>query len=203
MATQNRDEYLQEMAQTFKQWNKVMVWMWKLGLGRFINMRPDEIGQIMVLLHTGRKSGQTRYTPLNYALIEEDVYCMAGFGSGAQWYKNVSANPQVEIWLPDGWWAGVAEEVTERDDHLQILRAVLQASGFAASEFEGIDPDTITDEELAKLMEENDYRLMRIERTAERSGEGGPGEYAWVWGALFGLLVLLILVLILAMRNRK
>ncbi|MCA9915236.1 MAG: hypothetical protein KC496_17905, partial [Anaerolineae bacterium] len=72
--TVERDEYLHEMAQMFKQWNKVMVWMWKLGLGRFINLMPDEIGQIMVLVHTGRKSGQTRYTPLNYAVVDGDIY---------------------------------------------------------------------------------------------------------------------------------
>jgi len=203
MTTKNRDEYLQELAETFKQLNKVMIWMWKLGLGRFINIMPEEIGQIMVLTHIGRKSGKERQTPLNFARIEGDIYCMAGFGAGAHWYKNIKANPMVEVWLPDGWWVGVAEEVTEREDHLQILHAILQASGFAASEFEGIDADNITRDELAELMQENDYRLIRIQLTEKRTGAGGPGEYSWVWSVVFGVLIALLLLIFGAMRGRS
>ncbi len=195
MATKTREEYDQELVAMFKQFNKVMIWMWKLGLGRFINLMPASVGQIMVLVHTGRKSGLTRRTPLNFARIGDGIYCLAGFGPNAHWYKNVKANPQVEVWLPDGWWAGMAQEVTERDDHLQILRAVLKASGFAASEFEGVDAATITDDELADLMHDRDYRLIHIQRTERRSGSGGPGEYTWVWWLLLSALVMLALLI--------
>ena len=74
----------------------------------------DLSGQIMVLTHTGRKSGLRRRTPVNYALVDGEVYCTAGFGQISDWYRNILANPQVEVWLPDGWWAGVNWWATRR-----------------------------------------------------------------------------------------
>lgn len=62
----------------------------------------------MVLAHTGRKSGRIRRTPVNYALIG-DVYCVAGFGQSADLDRNSLATPAVEVWLPAGWYTGVAE----------------------------------------------------------------------------------------------
>ena len=49
---------------------------------------------------------------MNYASVDGDIYCTAAFGKGADWYLNIVANPQVEVWLPDGRWAGIAEDVT-------------------------------------------------------------------------------------------
>jgi hypothetical protein len=119
-----------------------------------------------------------RRTPVNYALIDGDIYCVAGFGHISDWYRNVKANPAVEVWLPDGWWAGEAEEVGDEADRLPLLRGVLIGSGFAA-EMAGIYPKTMTDEELEALT--TGYRLLRIRRTAARTGPGGPGDLAWVW----------------------
>jgi hypothetical protein len=50
---------------------------------------------------------------VNYAIVDGEVYCTAGFGAVSDWYRNIRTNPEVEVWLPDGWWAGVAEEVTD------------------------------------------------------------------------------------------
>jgi len=33
-----------------------------------------------VITHTGRKTGRKRRTPVNYAVVRDDVYCTAGFG---------------------------------------------------------------------------------------------------------------------------
>lgn len=182
------------LRQGFKYFNRFMLLMWRLGLGRWINAWPDVFGRIMVIAHTGRKSGRRRYTPVNYAPAGEDVYCTAGFGGGSDWYRNMMANPQVEIWLPDGWWQAVAEDASDSSQRLERMREVLIASAFAAR-IAGLDPKTMSDAELDEKTHE--YRLVRINRAAARTGAGGPGDLAWVWPLATFLL------LPLALRKRK
>ncbi len=180
----------ERLRQGFRYMNRFMVLMWRLGLGPFMNRR-EVSGQIMVITHTGRKSGQQRRTPVNYALVDGEVYCMAGFGAGSDWCRNIQANPQVEIWLPEGWWGGVAEDVSASPDRLNLLRQVLVASGFASYAV-GIDPFKISDEDLARVTDK--YRLVHIRRTTPCTGPGGPSELAWVWPlSTFALLALLLL----------
>jgi deazaflavin-dependent oxidoreductase (nitroreductase family) len=187
------DQQTDMMRRGFHIMNKtLMVPMWRLGLGKIINMWPDVFGQIMVVTHTGRKSGDIYKTPLNYIVKNGDVYCIAAFGGKADWYQNVMANPAVEVWLPNGWWAGTAEDVSGREDRLEIIRSVFVASGLAAKAFEGIDPKAIKEDELAFLS--NDYKVVRIKRAEARTGSGGPGEFSWIWPlATMALSVLLLI----------
>ena len=178
------------LRQLFKLANRWMLLLWRLELGNFGN-RP-ETSQVMVLTHTGRKSGLRRRTPVNYTVIDDAIYCTAGFGSTADWYKNIIADPHVEVWLRDGWWAGLAEEVADDDpQRLHVMRQVLIASGFAAPLFAGMNPKTIDDGALAQATAS--YRLIRIRRNEARTGPGGPGDLAWLWpAATFVLLGLLL-----------
>jgi len=187
----------EQLRQAFKQVNKFMLLMWRLGLGQWINIWPEGIGRIMVITHTGRKSGLKRQTPVNYAIVDGEIYCIAAYGKAADWYRNVKAHPEVEIWLPDGWWSGIAVEESSSKQRLPILRQILINSGFAAYAFAGIDPHKITEDELAKLTAE--YCLIHIRRTGERTGVGGPGELAWVWP----LATFFLLPLALRRKRRK
>src|SRR5512140_295270 len=90
------------LRRVFRVFNRLMVFMWRLGMGRMINIWPAVIGRIMVIKHTGRKSGKVRLAPVNYAPLDGEIYCTAGFGSGSDWYRNIMAGPQVELWLPEG-----------------------------------------------------------------------------------------------------
>jgi deazaflavin-dependent oxidoreductase (nitroreductase family) len=176
-----RDAQSEEMLRKgFRYVNRAMLLMWRLGLGKYINLWPKGTGQIMVLTTTGRKSGIRRRTPVNYALIEDEIYCTAGFGKAADWYGNLRANPLVEVWLPDSWYSGIAEDVTGCPGHIFFMRQVMIASAFAGRAA-GVDPDVLSDDELARLTA--DYRLVRIHRTAPLTGPGGPGDLAWVWPA--------------------
>lgn len=177
----------------FKTFNPFMVLMWRLGLGKLINIWPPVIGRIMVLTHTGRKTGLKRRTPLNYAEAAGGIYCVAGFGPRADWFRNVTANPKVEVWLPGEWWEGEAEQVTQREIRLPLMRQVLIASGFATF-MAGINPYKLSDADLERVTA--DYCLVRIRRTAARTGADGPGELAWVWP------LATMLLLPLALRRR-
>ena len=162
----------------FKYLNIFMVLMWRLGLGKLLNFWPSQLGRYMVIMHTGRKSGLRRYTPVNYALVNEEIYCTAAFGNLSDWYHNMIANPAIEVWLPDGWWNGIAEDITGDPNFLPLMRKVLAASGFAARSI-GIDAEKISDTALTHAT--SGYRLVHIRRTAARTGPGGPGELAWLW----------------------
>ena len=194
MATKYTPQKLASMRRLYRLMNKYLVVpLWELGLGKLINASPDRLGQVMVITHTGRKSGQTYRTPVNYAEVDGDIYCMAGFGKVTDWYRNILVRPQVEVLLPDSWWAGVAEDVTGSEDRVRLTREVFVGSGIAPS-FYGIDVSTLTDDDMLKMAEKWDFRIVRIRRTEPRTGPGGPGEYDWVWPLAAMTLALLLLV---------
>ncbi len=184
------------MRQDFKLFNRFMLLMWKLGLGPYINAWPEVGGQIMVLNHYGRRTGKRLQTPLNFAEVNGEIYCTAGFGQDADWAKNIMANPQVEVWLPNGWWAGIAEEVLDAKLRPSIMRAVLIASGMAAPFF-GVPIKQMSDEQVEEATA--NYNLFRIRRTTARTGPGGPGDLAWIWP----LTTMISLWLLLTRRPRR
>jgi deazaflavin-dependent oxidoreductase (nitroreductase family) len=182
-------EIEERVRQSFRHVNRFMVLMFRLGLGRFLQPWPRVTGRILVLVHTGRKTGQRHRTGLNFATVDGDLFVLAGFGAISDWYRNVLVNPKVEVWLPDGWWAATAEDVSDHPDRLALLRKVLIASGFAAYAF-GITP-AISDERLRQVTEK--YLLVRIRTSEPRTGPGGPNDLAWVWPvAAFALLKRLV-----------
>jgi deazaflavin-dependent oxidoreductase (nitroreductase family) len=180
----------ERLRQIFKSFNILMVGMWRLGLGRWINAFPDLSGRIMVISHTGRRSGRVFRTPVNFARVDGDLYCTAGFGSGSDWYRNLLVNPQVEIWLPGDRWLGIAEDVSNHARRHELLRQVIRASGLAAP-LMGLDLRRISDAEFER--ETSQYRLIRIRRAAHLVGPGGQSDLAWIWVVTAILLLLAFL----------
>lgn len=186
------------LRQRFKQLNRVMILLWRLGLGRMINMAPEQSGRIMVLTHVGRKSGRRYRTPVNYAEVGGKIYCTAGFGSVSDWYRNVLATPDVELWLPNGRWLARARDVSDAPNRLELMRAVLLASGFAAGAA-GVDPRQMSDHELDEATQA--YRLLELELSESVRGPNGPGDLAWVWPAVGGVGLLATWLLLLRRRH--
>ncbi len=180
------DESLRKI---FKIFNRFMLFMWRLGFGSWGNGTKYG-GYIMVIKHRGRKTGKKRLAPVNYAEIDDRIYCVSAMGDRSDWYRNLIANPEVELWLADGRWAGVVEDVTQMKGRAQILRQVIVASGFAGPLF-GFNPRHMSDEDFDEMLET--YRLLCVRKTAPVTGPDGPGDLAWVWPLstllLFWLLV--------------
>lgn len=178
------------LRQGFKYFNRLMLLVWRLGLGSWINIWPKVFGQILVITHQGRKSGLRRRTPVNFAVVDGEIYCTAGFGDVSDWYRNIMSNPRVEVWMPDGWWEGLAEDVSEHPQRIALMRQVLIGAGFAAPLF-GVDPRRLSDADLQAVTA--NYCLVHIRRTAPRTGRDGPGDLAWIWPlATFILLPLVV-----------
>jgi deazaflavin-dependent oxidoreductase (nitroreductase family) len=146
--------------------------MFRLGLGAF--MGNPFSGYIMTIKMTGRKSGKTLYVPVNYAIVKGDVYCVSGFGQGSQWYRNLLANPQVELIMPGGTMSAVAGTVPVDPARLAIIRQVLINAGFAGF-FIGSNPRTISDAGLDEATA--DYPLIRFKINGLGSGPGDPGGW--------------------------
>ncbi len=148
------------LRRAFRLLNRFMVFMWKLGLGRMMNIWPAGFGRFMIIRHVGRKSGKERLAPVNYAPVAGEIYCTAGFGSVSDWYRNIMANPFVELWLPEGKFPAKVDDISDSPQLLFLLRQIIIASGFAAPFF-GISPK-IPDEKLAALAP--DYRILHFIR---------------------------------------
>ncbi len=175
-------------ARAFRHVNRVMVALWRLGLGRWVNVWPHGSGRILVLGHTGRRTGRRRWTPLNYAEVDGELYCTAGFGTGSDWYRNVLAEPEVELWLPGRRTPARVHEISDHPQRLPLLREVLLASGFAAR-LAGVDPRA-TDTRLAGVTES--YRLLRLQPVVgqrDLPAHPRPGDWAWCWAVPAGLVV--------------
>ena len=152
-----------------------MVPIFRLGIGPVFG--NPIWGYMMVLKTTGRKSRKTRYSPVNYAILNGNVYCMAGWGQIADWYRNLLSNPTIEMILPGGALAGIAEEVNISTERIEALRKVLKAGGFAGFML-GVNPYTASDEKLAEKTRE--IPLLRIKPCGIGSGASDPGGWLWI-----------------------
>ncbi len=53
-----------------------------------------------MLEHRGRRSGKLRQTPLEVVRRQGDSFTIcSGTGSGADWYRNLRAEPAVALWV--------------------------------------------------------------------------------------------------------
>jgi len=152
-------QQMNTLRKVFHTMNRFMVLMWKIGLGKAINIWPAGFGRIMVIKHRGRRSGREYLTPVNYAIVDGELYCTAGFGAISDWYRNMLVYPRVELWLPQGKRLACAEDISDSPRRLFLLRQVIIASGFAGPLF-GINPRKMNDEQLGAVSKE--YRLVHF-----------------------------------------
>jgi len=157
--TKSTPQQMNSLREVFRAGNHFMVFMWKIGLGKAINIWPGGFGRIMVIKHRGRKSGKEYLTPINYAIVDGEIYCTAGFGSISDWYRNMLVYPKVELWLPEGKRLACAEDISTSPRRLFLLRQVIIASGFAGPLF-GVNPKELNDEQLNKVSK--NYRLVHF-----------------------------------------
>ncbi len=72
------------------------------------------VGRLILLLtHTGRKTGSTYVTPLQYEKLDGTYVVGAGRGPKADWFRNVQANPCVHVRVGREEFDCIAEPVTE------------------------------------------------------------------------------------------
>jgi deazaflavin-dependent oxidoreductase (nitroreductase family) len=147
----------------------------RAGLGPLFS--TPVLGSLMLLRTTGRKSGLPRDAPLGYAIVDGCVYCVAGFGTETQWFRNVLADPVVEVVLPTATFRGVAEEVTEPDEWTRAFRALMTNMGPIGRATAG-DVRDVPDDRLREMG--RGLPVVRIRPTGIGSGPADPGGLAWI-----------------------
>lgn len=135
------------------------------------------LGSLMVLRTTGRKSGFQRDAPLGYAIMDGGVYCIAGFGTATQWYRNILADPAVEVVLPMGAFSGRAEEVTDPAEWARAFRQLMTNMGPIGRATAG-DVRGASDDELRTMGAH--LPVVRIRPTGIAPGPADPGGLMWV-----------------------
>jgi len=162
-----------------------MVPAFRLGLGPVIG-NPIS-GYIMVIETLGRKTGERRFTPVNYALIDGRVYCLAGFGSKAHWLLNLQAQPNAALILPGRRVYAHAMEVSDSQLRVRAARQVLINGGFAGFFF-GFNPRSVDDDRLEQALEDIPVLAFDVENLDRRAGD--PGGYLWLlWLLLIAVLI--------------
>lgn len=138
-------------------------------------------GWILVLRVRGRNSGRIRETPLNYLVEDGAVWVMAGFGRRTEWYRNLLADPAVEVRLPGRRFAGTAEEVPDPSTRARVMPRLVRSTGIPGMMVVP-SPWTAPDEEILDATAW--VPLVRIrarDGTAIGPGPDDPGGRAWVW----------------------
>ena len=178
------------MRRIFRFLNKFfMVPIFRLGFGPFFG--NPFTGYIMVLKTIGRKSGKVRFAPVNYTIHKGNVYCISAARKESDWYRNLQANPEIEMILPGGAIYARMDEMDDLDDKVLITRQILKSAGFAGF-FEGYNPFTISDEELnAKV---TNLPLLRFQPMGVGSGASDAGGWAWIWSFVVTIIVIILLV---------
>ena len=73
---------------------RLPIWLYRFNLGRLLGER------MLLLQHTGRKSGKIREAVIEVVRhdTDTDTYTVcSGFGTKSQWFQNLQANPDVNI----------------------------------------------------------------------------------------------------------
>ena len=182
------------MRRFFRIFNRLfMVPMFRLGLGPLVG--NPLTGYIMVLKTVGRTSGKVRYFPVNYTIHRGAFYCISGGRRTSDWYRNLIANPEVEILLPGGPVFARAEETTDPTERLTVIRQVLRNAGFAGF-FEGYNPYKISADELAART--SDLPVLRFRPLGLANGAFDAGGWAWAGGLIVTVALVCCLVALLA-----
>jgi len=164
----------------FKVFNRwFMVPAHHAGLGAWVSTPVG--GWILLLRVRGRKSGVVRETPLNYVVESGSVWVMAGFGRTSEWYRNLIADPGVEVRLPGRRFACTAEEVLDPAVRSRMIPRLVRATGLPGTMVVPL-PWTTPDEEILDAVPW--VPLVRIrarDGTPIEAGHDDPGGDAWVW----------------------
>jgi deazaflavin-dependent oxidoreductase (nitroreductase family) len=111
------------MANDINAFNKALIDEFRANNGTVSGMFAQ--APLMLLTHTGAKSGETRTSPLVYSRDGDRIVIIASKGGSPKhphWYLNIVADPEVTVELPGETYAARAV-VTSGDERARLYRA--------------------------------------------------------------------------------
>ena len=105
---------------------------------------------------------------------------LAGFGPKTEWYRNLLADPHVEVWMPGGRHAGTALEERDPAVRARILPRLVRATGAPAFMI-GLNPWSAPDEAVIAALAWVPLIRFRPDDGPLEPGADDPGGHAWIW----------------------
>ncbi len=164
----------------------LMVPVLRAGLGAWMGTPLG--GWILLLRVRGRRSGVMRDSPLSYLVADGSVWVMAGFGSRTQWYRNVLAEPRVQVVLPGRAMSCVAEVVDDSDVRRDIISRLVRATGLPGY-LSGVDPFRAPVEAMLAATAWVPLIRLRPDDGPISAGPDDPGGLGWAWRQALLLVV--------------
>ena len=158
-------------------------------------------GYVLLMRVRGRRSGRIRDVPLSYLVAEGAPWVLAGWGQATQWYRNLLADPSVEVILPGRTIRCAAEEVRDPETRRRVVPALVRAAGLPGY-MGGVDP---RGPDQAILDAYAWVPLIRLRPVGGpiAAGPDDPGGTAWVWRQAVVLLLFTVVpwVKVLGLRR--
>ena len=159
-------------------------------------------GWQLLLTTTGRKSGLPRFTPLGYLVADGAAWVLAGYGSTTLWYRNLVADPAVEVLLPARPpFAAEATEILDPAVRARIIPRLVRSMALPGAMI-GCLPWSAPDERILELTAWVPLiRLAPADGEALVPGPDDPGGLGWTWRTLAASLA--AAAIIRAARRRR
>lgn len=159
---------------------KTPILLYRLGLG-FV------IGRLFMIMTTvGRKSGQPRRTAIEFHEYKGRRYVFSAWGTKADWYRNIEANPWITIQTWRGAESVLAHRITSDAELTEAfafamfnpsMRMVMKTAGFGQT--------------LEHFLAQKDrFTFVTFDPTARPTPEPLLSDLAWVWGLLLPLALI-------------
>ena len=139
-------------------------------------------GWQLLLTTTGRRSGLRRPTPLGYLVADGSAWVLAGYGPSTLWYRNLVANPEVEVLLPARPpFAARATDTLDPAVRARIVPLLVRSMALPGTAI-GDLPWRASDERILELTSWVPLvRLAPADGEPLVAGPDDPGGLGWTW----------------------
>jgi len=154
---------------------KTPILFYRLGLGFLVGRL------FMVMTTLGRKSGQPRQTGIEFHEYKGRRYVFSAWGTKADWFHNIEANPRITIQTWRGGESVLARRITSDQELAEAfafamsnpsMRMVMKSAGFGQN--------------LEQFLVQKDrFTFVTFDPTDQPTPAPLKADLAWIWAALW------------------
>ena len=132
----------------------------------------------MVLTTRGRKSGKTRHTMLEHAVMDGVAYIAPGWGLRTQWYLNILADPRVTVQRAGKTYGAIARRVA---DDVELARLYGITHGRSPVWKQHLNSWSVQDTVEDYVAKKDRLYVLRLDPTAEIPLPELNPDLVWTW----------------------
>lgn len=163
---------------------KAPITLWRLGLAPLL-------GRYLVLItHTGRKSGLPRRTMVEFHKLDGTRYVPCAFGPRSHWYRNIEADPLVTLQDAYGTHSMQGRRVTDPEELLAVYALIQGRNPIMLDWY--LESLGIPNTAESVLEHKDQVHIMAFDATDAPTPPPQPADLTWVWSVIGVLLALLL-----------